>query len=143
MRERPPQSTLVAGGGVIERDGFFVEPTVVADVPPDSTLFREEIFGPVLSVTRASSFDAALEMANDSDYALTGAVFSRSPERLSQARDQFDVGNLYLNRSSTGAMAGVHPFGGYRFSGTGPKVGGPDYLGFFLKAQTVTEKVRY
>jgi 1-pyrroline-5-carboxylate dehydrogenase len=106
-------------------------------------LFREEIFGPALTFTMAQSFDEALNLANDCEYALTGAVFTRSPERLAEARDRFYVGNLYLNRSSTGAMAGVHPFGGYKGSGTGPKVGSPDYLGFFLEAQTITEKVRY
>lgn len=139
----PDWGHLRVGGHVMERPGYFVEPTVVQDVNPRSPLFQEEIFGPVLSAVCASSFDEALQLANDSDYALTGAVFSRSPARLAQARDEFYVGNLYLNRSSTGAMAGVHPFGGYRFSGTGPKVGGPDYLGFFLQAQTITEKVRF
>ena len=134
---------VVVGGRPMNRPGYYVEPTVVKDVDPRSPLFQDEIFGPVLSLVSTQSFEEALELANLSEYALTGAVFSRSPERLAKARDEFYVGNLYLNRSSTGAMAGVHPFGGYRFSGTGPKVGGPDYLSFFLEAQTITEKVRF
>jgi 1-pyrroline-5-carboxylate dehydrogenase len=143
LKHAPTWGRIRVGGHAMERPGHFVEATVVQDVNPLSPLFQEEIFGPVLSAVSATSFDEALQLANASDYALTGAVFSRSPTRLAQARDEFYVGNLYLNRSSTGAMAGVHPFGGYRFSGTGPKVGGPDYLGFFLQAQTITEKVRF
>lgn len=127
----------------MDRPGFFVEPTVVDEVDPHSPLCQDEIFGPVLALTSAKTYEEAIALANDSEYALTGSVFSRSPERLAMAREQFYVGNLYLNRSSTGAMAGVHPFGGFRLSGTGPKVGSPDYLGFFLEAQVITEKVQY
>lgn len=137
------EGRLLIGGRRMERKGWYYEPSVIADVDPNSPLFQDEIFGPVLAVSPAESYDEAIRLANHSEYALTGAVFSRSPERLAQARDEFYVGNLYLNRSTTGAMAGVHPFGGYRFSGTGPKVGSPDYLGFFLEAQAITEKVRY
>lgn len=138
MKER-----VVLSGGRLDQDGYVVSPLIVADVLTSSPLFREEIFGPVLTFTPADTFSQALELANDCEYALTGAVFTRSPKRLASARQDFYVGNLYLNRSSTGAMAGVHPFGGYKGSGTGPKVGSPDYLGFFLEAQTITEKVRY
>ncbi len=141
--QAPKWGRMVVGGRAMDRPGYYVEPTVVKDVDPRSPIFQDEIFGPVLSVAPARTFEEALELSNLSEYALTGAVFSRSPERLAKARDEFYVGNLYLNRSSTGAMAGVHPFGGYRFSGTGPKVGGPDYLGFFLETQTITEKVRF
>lgn len=127
----------------MDRQGFFVQPTIVAGVDPDTPIFQDEIFGPVLALTSAKTYEEAIALANHSEYALTGAVFSRSPQRLATAREQFYVGNLYLNRSSTGAMAGVHPFGGFRFSGTGPKVGSPDYLGFFLESQVITEKVQY
>lgn len=143
MDQAPAWGKVRVGGQRMDRDGYYLEPTVVQDVNPDSPLFQEEIFGPVLSVASVPSFDEAIQLANHSEYALTGAVFTRSPERLAQAREEFYAGNLYLNRSSTGAMAGVHPFGGYRFSGTGPKVGGPDYLSFFVEAQTITQKVRY
>jgi 1-pyrroline-5-carboxylate dehydrogenase len=139
----PEEGRAVVPGGRMERPGFYVQPAVVADVAPTARLFREEIFGPVVSVTPCRTFEEGIDLANDSDYALTGSVFARDPARLAYARERFYVGNLYLNRSSTGAMAGVHPFGGYRGSGTGPKVGGPDYLGFYLQAQTITEKVRY
>ncbi len=139
----PSEGTLALAGKRLDAPGFGVTPLIVSQVLTQSPLFREEIFGPALTFTMAQSFDEALNLANDCEYALTGAVFTRSPERLAEARDRFYVGNLYLNRSSTGAMAGVHPFGGYKGSGTGPKVGSPDYLGFFLEAQTITEKVRY
>jgi 1-pyrroline-5-carboxylate dehydrogenase len=124
-------------------EGHFVTPTIVDDVQIDSPIAQEEIFGPFLSVLRADSMAQAVELANSVEYALTGAVFSRDPAEIDYVREHFYVGNLYLNRSSTGAMAGVHPFGGYKLSGTGPKVGGPDYLGFFLQAQAITQKVRY
>ncbi len=143
LKPHPQGGRVVVGGQRLDREGWFMAPTVIRDVDPLSPLFQEEVFGPALSVTPVHSFDHALQLTNQSDYALTGAVFTRSPAHLAQAQDEFYVGNLYLNRSSTGAMAGVHPFGGYRFSGTGPKVGGPDYLGFFLEAQVITEKVRY
>ena len=139
----PAEGTIALPGTRLDTPGFGVTPLVVSQVSTRSPLFREEIFGPVLTFTMAESFDEAMNFANDCEYALTGAVFTKSPARLAEARERFYVGNLYLNRSSTGAMAGVHPFGGYKGSGTGPKVGSPDYLGFFLEAQTITEKVRY
>jgi len=129
-----------------ERDeawGYTVTPTLVDKVAPESPIAQEEIFGPVVAVLSAGTLAEAVEIANGVDYALTGSAFTRDGAELDYVRDHFYVGNLYLNRSSTGAMAGVHPFGGYKWSGTGPKVGGPDYLGFFLEAQTITERVRY
>ncbi len=133
--------TVIRKGTPGER-GHFVTPTIIDDVSIDSPIAQEEIFGPFLSVLRADSLAQAVDLANNVEYALTGAVFSRDPSEMDYVRDHFFVGNLYLNRSSTGAMAGVHPFGGYKLSGTGPKVGGPDYLSFFLQAQTITQKVR-
>lgn len=120
-------------------DGYFVGPTIFAGVPPDSHLAQEEIFGPVLAVMTAATFEEALAVAMDSDYALTGGVYSRSPARLEQAREQFRVGNLYLNRKITGAIVGRQPFGGFKMSGVGSKAGGPDYLLQFLEPRTITE----
>lgn len=142
IAEAPRFGKVVRSGAPGER-GHFVTPTIVDDVAIDSPIAQEEIFGPFLSVLRAGSLSQAVELANSVEYALTGAVFSRDPQEMDYVRDHFYVGNLYLNRSSTGAMAGVHPFGGYKLSGTGPKVGGPDYLSFFLQAQAITHKVRY
>jgi RHH-type proline utilization regulon transcriptional repressor/proline dehydrogenase/delta 1-pyrroline-5-carboxylate dehydrogenase len=119
--------------------GSFVGPTVFGDVPPDSPLAQEEIFGPVLAVMRAESFDDALRIANGVRYALTGGVYSRSPSRLAQARREFRVGNLYLNRKITGAIVNRQPFGGFKMSGIGSKAGGPDYLLQFLEPRTITE----
>jgi 1-pyrroline-5-carboxylate dehydrogenase len=123
--------------------GHFVGPTVVDEVPASAPIAQEEIFGPFLAILRARSLEHAVEMGNSVEYALTGAAFTQDPMELDYIRQHFLVGNLYLNRSSTGAMAGVHPFGGYKLSGTGPKVGSPDYLGFFLQAQAITQKVRF
>ncbi len=140
---RAETSGLVLRRGTAQALGHTLSPTVVSEVAVDSPIAQEEIFGPFLSVLRARSLPEAVEIANSVEYALTGAAFSRDPRELDYVRRNFLVGNLYLNRSSTGAMAGVHPFGGYKLSGTGPKVGSPDYLGFFLQAQTITQKVRY
>ncbi|HET8548170.1 MAG TPA: L-glutamate gamma-semialdehyde dehydrogenase [Bryobacteraceae bacterium] len=121
--------------------GYFIQPTVIADVERNACVFREEIFGPVLAVTKARDFDEALELANDSEYGLTGAVYTNNPEKVRKARDQFFVGNLYINRKCTGAMVGAHPFGGFNMSGTDSKAGGPDYLLQFLQAKSIAEKV--
>ncbi len=102
-------------------------------------IFQEEIFGPVLAVTCARDFDHALELANGTEYGLTGAVFARDPAKLEKAREAFFVGNLYFNRKCTGAMVGAHPFGGFNMSGTDSKAGGPDYLLQFLQAQSIAE----
>jgi RHH-type proline utilization regulon transcriptional repressor/proline dehydrogenase/delta 1-pyrroline-5-carboxylate dehydrogenase len=120
-------------------DGYFVAPTIFADVPSQARIAQEEIFGPVLAVLRVRSFDEALTVAMDTPYALTGGVYSRSPAHLEQARREFRVGNLYLNRKSTGAIVGRQPFGGFKMSGIGSKAGGPDYLLQFLEPRTVTE----
>jgi 1-pyrroline-5-carboxylate dehydrogenase len=119
--------------------GWYVEPTVIADVAPSARVAQEEIFGPVLAVLRARDFEDALEIANASEYALTGALYARDPARLARARGAFEVGNLYLNRKCTGARVGVEPFGGFKMSGTNAKAGGPDYLGWFLDAKVVSE----
>ncbi len=132
------------GRVVVERTpdgvaGHAVPMTIVAGIEPDHRLAQEEIFGPVLSVMRAPDFDRAIEMANRTPYALTGAVFSRSPAHIARARRDFRVGNLYINRGSTGAMVGRHPFGGFKMSGVGSKAGGPDYLRQFMVPRNVVE----
>ncbi|MGH9721591.1 MAG: L-glutamate gamma-semialdehyde dehydrogenase [Bryobacteraceae bacterium] len=136
------EGKLVAGGGAAPGPGYFIQPTVIADVEPKATIFQEEIFGPVLAVSKARDFEHALEMANDSQYGLTGAVYSRNPEHVEQARERFFVGNLYVNRKCTGAMVGAHPFGGFNLSGTDSKAGGPDYLLLFLQAKSIAEKIQ-
>jgi 1-pyrroline-5-carboxylate dehydrogenase len=137
------EGKLLLGGKVIETngDGYFVEPTIFGDASPDSRIAQEEIFGPVLTLIRADSFDDALDIANSTEYGLTGAVFSRSRDRLERARREFHVGNLYFNRKCTGALVGVHPFGGFNMSGTDSKAGGPDYLLLFTQAKSVAEKL--
>lgn len=130
---------LESPAGDLEDDGFFVGPHIFADVNPRSRLAQEEIFGPVLAVIPAADFDEALRIANGTSYALTGGVFSRSPVHLRRARDEFAVGNLYLNRGITGALVDKQPFGGYRMSGIGTKAGGPDYLLQFVIPVNVTE----
>jgi 1-pyrroline-5-carboxylate dehydrogenase len=138
------EGRLIAGGEAAAQDGrgYFIRPTVIADVQPSARIFQEEIFGPVLAVSKAKNFEHALELANDSQYGLTGAVYSNNPEHISQARERFFVGNLYVNRKCTGAMVGAHPFGGFNLSGTDSKAGGPDYLLLFLQAKAIAEKVR-
>jgi 1-pyrroline-5-carboxylate dehydrogenase len=135
------EGRLVAGGDAPGEGGYFVPPTIIADIDSKARIFQEEIFGPVLAVTKARDFGHALELANDSQYGLTGAVFSNNPDHLRQARDQFHVGNLYFNRKCTGAMVGAHPFGGFNMSGTDSKAGGPDYLLLFVQAKSVAVKV--
>jgi 1-pyrroline-5-carboxylate dehydrogenase len=131
----------IAGGKRAPGDGYFIEPTVIADVDRKARIFQEEIFGPVLAVTKAKDFDEALSMANDSEFGLTGAVYSRNPEKIERAAEDFHVGNLYMNRKCTGAMVGAHPFGGFNMSGTDSKSGGQDYLLLFLQAKTIAEKI--
>ena len=121
--------------------GYFVKPTVIADVDSKSRVFQEEIFGPVLAVAKAKDFSQALEMANDSQYGLTGAIYSNDPEHIARAREEFFVGNMYINRKCTGAMVGAHPFGGFNMSGTDSKAGGPDYLLLFLQAKSIAQKL--
>jgi 1-pyrroline-5-carboxylate dehydrogenase len=114
---------------------------VIADVDSKARIFQEEIFGPVLAITKAKNFDHALQLANDSEYGLTGAVFTDNPAKAEKAKRQFFVGNLYINRKCTGAMVGAHPFGGFNMSGTDSKAGGPDYLLQFVQAKSIAEKV--
>lgn len=135
------EGRVVAGGKRASGDGYFIEPTVIADIPPTARIAREEIFGPVLAVIRARDFDDALAIANNTDYGLTGAVYSRSEERLERAKHEFHVGNLYFNRKCTGAMVGAHPFGGFNMSGTDSKAGGTDYLYLFTQAKTIARKL--
>ncbi len=135
------EGRVVAGGTSIQNNGYFLPPTIIADVDGKARVFQEEIFGPVLAVTRASNFEHALTLANDSVYGLTGAVFSTNPEHIKAARERFFVGNLYVNRKCTGAMVGAHPFGGFNMSGTDSKAGGPDYLLLFLQAKSIAEKI--
>ena len=132
---------VIAGGGSDGEQGFFIEPTVIADVKPGATIEQEEIFGPVLAVIKANDYDDALRIANDTQFGLTGAVYSTDETKLERARREFHVGNLYLNRKCTGALVGVHPFGGFNMSGTDSKAGGRDYLLLFMQAKVSSEKI--
>ncbi|MBV9179798.1 MAG: L-glutamate gamma-semialdehyde dehydrogenase [Acidobacteria bacterium] len=137
------QGRLITGGERASSagEGFFLSPTVIADVKPGSKLEQEEIFGPVLVVLRAKNFGQALEIANDTEFGLTGAVYTGSREKMERAKREFHVGNLYINRKCTGAIVGAHPFGGFNMSGTDSKAGGPDYLYLFTQAKSVGEKI--
>jgi 1-pyrroline-5-carboxylate dehydrogenase len=134
---------LITGGERIKElgEGYFVQPTVIADIQPKSKLEQEEIFGPVLVVIKARGFDHALQIANDTEFGLTGAVYTKSRDKIERAIAEFNVGNLYINRKCTGAMVGAHPFGGFNMSGTDSKSGGPDYLYLFTQAKSVGEKL--
>jgi 1-pyrroline-5-carboxylate dehydrogenase len=136
------EGRIVAGGGRAAGEGYFFEPTVVADVDRHARVAQEEIFGPVLAVIPADGFDDALAIANDSEFGLTGAVYTGDPARMRQARDEFFVGNLYINRKCTGALVGVHPFGGFNMSGTDSKAGGHDYLLLFVQPQSIAQSTR-
>ena len=133
---------LITGGERAPGEGYFIQPTVIADIKPKSKLEQEEIFGPVLAVIKARNFDHALEIANDTEFGLTGAVYTGTQEKIDRAIRDFHVGNLYINRKCTGAMVGAHPFGGFNMSGTDSKAGGPDYLYLFTQAKSVGNKVR-
>src|SRR5579864_4879617 len=134
---------LITGGerAAEAGDGYFIRPTVIADIAPKSKLEQEEIFGPVLAVIKSRGFDHALEIANDTEFGLTGAVYTKSRDKIDRAIQEFHVGNLYINRKCTGAMVGAHPFGGFNMSGTDSKSGGPDYLYLFTQAKSVGEKI--
>lgn len=134
------EGRLMAGGGKAEGNGYFIQPTVFADVDPKARIAQEEIFGPVVAFIKAKDFDEALEIANNTEYGLTGAVISRNRANLEKAREDFFVGNLYFNRKCTGALVGVHPFGGFNMSGTDSKAGGRDYLLLFTQAKLVSEQ---
>jgi 1-pyrroline-5-carboxylate dehydrogenase len=137
------EGRLVAGGHAPQtaEGGYFLEPTVFADIAPDAVIAQEEIFGPVLAIIKAASFDEGLRVANNTEYGLTGAVYSSDRAKLEIARGEFHAGNLYFNRKCTGAMVGAHPFGGFNMSGTDSKAGGPDYLYLFTQAKSVAEKL--
>ena len=133
---------LRAGGTREQGNGYFLRPTVIADVDPKATISQEEIFGPVLAVIKARDFDHALEIANNTEFGLTGGLYSKNRRKLEKAKRIFHVGNLYLNRKCTGAMVGAHPFGGFNMSGTDSKAGGQDYLLLFLQAKSIAEKLQ-
>ncbi|MBI2618650.1 MAG: aldehyde dehydrogenase family protein, partial [Ignavibacteriales bacterium] len=133
---------LLVGGKKGSEGGSFVEPTVIADVDPKATVAQEEIFGPVLAVIKARDFDHALEIANNTEFGLTGGVWTKNRKKIEKAKRVFHVGNFYVNRKITGALVGVHPFGGFNMSGTDSKAGGRDYLLLFLQAKSIAEKVK-
>ena len=133
---------LISGGIRSSNDGYYVRPTVIADVDPKATIAQEEIFGPVLAVIKAKDFDDALSIANNTEFGLTGAVYSKNQKKLDKARREFHYGNLYINRKCTGAMVGAHPFGGFNMSGTDSKAGGQDYLGLFMQAKSIATKIK-
>jgi RHH-type proline utilization regulon transcriptional repressor/proline dehydrogenase/delta 1-pyrroline-5-carboxylate dehydrogenase len=122
--------------------GYFVGPTIFTEVDPEAMIAQEEIFGPVLSVLKATDFDRAVAITNNTRYALTGGLYSRTPSHIEQAQLEIEVGNLYINRSITGAIVARQPFGGFKLSGVGSKAGGPDYLLQFLEPRTVTENIQ-
>lgn len=136
------QARLVFGGQAVDRDGgYYIEPTIFAEVPAGARLAQQEIFGPVLAVIRARDFDEAVQIFNGTEYGLTGGLFSRSLARIERAKREFCVGNLYINRQITGALVGVQPFGGFKLSGTNAKAGGPDYLRLFMEMKTVAQRL--
>ncbi|MEO8393637.1 MAG: L-glutamate gamma-semialdehyde dehydrogenase [Chloroflexota bacterium] len=137
------EGKLLLGGAPVNtpEGGYFVPPTIFGDVPREARIATEEIFGPVLTIVRATDFDDALDIANGTEYGLTGAVFSQDRARLERARREYHVGNLYFNRKCTGAMVGVHPFGGFNMSGTDSKAGGPDYLLLYTQAKSVGDRL--
>ncbi len=136
------EGKLLAGGEKAPGEGFFIQPTIFGDIKPGARLAREEIFGPVLAILPASSYEEGVKMANDTEYGLTGSLYSEDRDRLEEAKDLLHVGNLYLNRKCTGALVGVHPFGGFNMSGTNSKAGGRDYLLLFLQAKAISEAIR-
>jgi 1-pyrroline-5-carboxylate dehydrogenase len=134
------EGELVTGGSRASEDGFFIEPTVFKDIDPMAKISQEEIFGPVLAIIKANNYENALEIANNTEYGLTGSLYTRNRCKIEEAKKRFFVGNLYLNRKCTGALVGVHPFGGFNMSGTDSKAGGRDYLGLFMQAKCWSEK---
>jgi 1-pyrroline-5-carboxylate dehydrogenase len=135
------EGKLLAGGGPCGGDGYFIQPTIIADVDPSARIAREEIFGPVLAVMKARNLEDAVRIANDSEFGLTGSVFCTNREHIERAKNECHVGNLYINRKCTGALVGVHPFGGFNMSGTDSKAGGRDYLLLFTQAKAISEKL--
>lgn len=135
------EGRLLAGGGKHSGPGYFLQPTVIADIAPPARISQEEIFGPVLAVLKCKSFEESIEIANGTIYGLTGAYYSRDRAKVAEAKRRLHVGNLYLNRKCTGALVGIHPFGGFNMSGTDSKAGGRDYLGLFMQGKAIAEYV--
>ena len=140
------EGRLMLGGGqdahpTLPKSGYFIPPTIIADVDRNARIAQEEIFGPVLAVIKAKDFDDALDIANGTQFGLTGAMFSKDRFRLERARHEFHVGNLYLNRKCTGALVDVQPFGGFNMSGTDSKAGGRDYLLLFMQGKSIAERL--
>jgi len=135
------EGKVLTGGAPLPDAGHFLPPTIVDDVKPEARLAQEEIFGPVLAVIRARDFSDALRIANNTEYGLTGSVYTRDPQKVARAEREFHVGNLYVNRKCTGALVGAHPFGGFNMSGTDSKAGGRDYLLLFLQAKSISRKL--
>jgi len=133
---------IVAGGKHLGEEGYFVEPTVIANVEPLATIAQEEIFGPVLGIIKAKDFDHALEIANNTEFGLTGGVWTKNKKKQERAKNEFHAGNFYINRKITGALVGVHPFGGFNMSGTDSKAGGRDYLLLFTQAKLISQKIK-
>jgi 1-pyrroline-5-carboxylate dehydrogenase len=135
------EGTLLAGGERAPGNGYYIQPTVFGDVPPEARVSCEEIFGPVLALIKVRDFEHGLEVANNTEFGLTGSVFTNNEARKALAKDRFHVGNCYINRKCTGALVGAHPFGGFNMSGTDSKAGGPDYLLLFTQAKTISETI--
>ncbi len=137
------EAKLAHGGKYLgdEMGGYFIEPTIFVDAPWNARISQEEIFGPVVAIIKAENFDEALRIANATEYGLTGALYSKDRLRIERAKEEFHVGNLYFNRKCTGALIGVHPFGGFNMSGTDSKAGGRDYLLLFLQAKVMSERI--
>lgn len=134
------EGKLLVGGTRTSNEGYYIAPTVIGDIDPMAKISQEEIFGPVLALIKGNDFDHILEIGNNTQYGLTGAVYSKNPAILEKAKKEFFVGNLYLNRKCTGAIVGAHPFGGFNMSGTDSKAGGKDYLLLFLQAKSIATK---
>ena len=139
MIENAKSESELAFQGQVPTGGYYVPPTIFKDCKSNSRIAQDEVFGPVLAVIKAKNIEEALEIANGTEYALTGGLFSRSPATIEKVKAQFEVGNLYINRGITGAMVERHPFGGFKMSGLGSKTGGPDYLLQFMDPKVVTE----
>jgi 1-pyrroline-5-carboxylate dehydrogenase len=135
------EGKLITGGVAAGKEGYYIKPTVFADIEPTARLAQEEIFGPVLAIIPVKDFEEAMKVANNTEYGLTGAVYGKNRSKLERASKEFFVGNLYINRKCTGALVGVHPFGGFNMSGTDSKAGGKDYLHHFLQARVIAEKI--
>jgi len=135
------EGRLLTGGEMAEGNGYYIRPTVFADVAPDARIAQEEIFGPVLALIKVDDWEHGMEVANNTEYGLTGAVFTNDVQKQEEAKRDFHVGNFYINRGCTGALVGAHPFGGFNMSGTDSKAGGPDYLLHFVQAKLISTKV--